>query len=249
MRPDLEQQAEAQARLLEESHSASSPEAVIALATHELFAGRIAVVSSFGAESAVLLHMIAAIDRATPVLFLDTGKHFRATLDYRRDLVDHLGLTHVQDILPLEDSVKADDPFGALSMTDKDRCCFIRKVEPMARAVAPFDAWMTGRKQFQASTRNALPVFESVGPRIRINPLARLQSDELKAYAKKHDLPPHPLVAQGYRSIGCMPCTRPVREGEDQRAGRWAGSKKTECGIHLGGLADNLKTLGTLEPK
>jgi len=249
VRPDLEQQVEAQARLLEESHGASSPEAVIALATHELFAGRIAVVSSFGAESAVLLHMIAAIDRATPVLFLDTGKHFRATLDYRRDLVDHLGLTHVQDILPLEDSVKADDPFGALSMTDKDRCCFIRKVEPMARAVAPFDAWMTGRKQFQASTRNALPVFESVGPRIRINPLARLQSDDLQAYAKKHDLPPHPLVAQGYRSIGCMPCTRPVREGEDQRAGRWAGSEKTECGIHLGGLADNLKTLGALEPK
>ncbi|MBC2884247.1 phosphoadenylyl-sulfate reductase [Ochrobactrum sp. CM-21-5] len=243
MRPDAEQRAGAEARLLEASHGASAPQEVIALAAHELFEGQIAVVSSFGAESAVLLHMIAQIDSAMPVLFLDTGKHFRATLDYRRDLVDRLGLTDVQDILPVETSLKKEDPFGALSMTDKDRCCFVRKVEPMARAVAPYRAWMTGRKQFQASTRESLPVFESVGPRIRINPLARWQASDLKAYVQRHDLPPHPLAAQGYRSIGCMPCTRPVTEGEDQRAGRWAGSEKTECGIHLSGLADNLQTL------
>lgn len=249
MLPDADRQAEAQARLLEQSHGASSPQAVIALGVQDFFEGRIAAISSFGAESAVLLHMVSQIDRTTPVLFLDTGKHFRATLDYRRDLVDHLGLTNVQDILPLEESVKADDPFGALSMTDKDRCCFIRKVEPMARAVAPFEAWMTGRKQFQAATRNGLPVFEAVGPRIRINPLARWQSSDLKAYAKKHDLPPHPLTAQGYRSIGCMPCTRPVRDDEDQRAGRWDGSQKTECGIHLTGLADSLKSFETEERK
>ncbi|AHB02619.1 phosphoadenosine phosphosulfate reductase [Brucella ceti TE28753-12] len=117
----------------------------------------------------MLLHMISQIDRATPVLFLDTGKHFRATLDYRHQLVGRLGLADVRDILPVADSLAKEDPFGALSMTDKDRCCFIRKVEPMARAVAPYRAWMTGRKQFQASTRNGLPVFESVGPRIRIN--------------------------------------------------------------------------------
>ncbi|MCK1974901.1 phosphoadenosine phosphosulfate reductase family protein, partial [Bacillus safensis] len=123
--------------------------------------GQIAVVSSFGAESAGRLHMIAESDPATPVRVLDTGKHFRATLDYRHDLVDRLGLTDVQDILPVEQSLKSEDPFGALSMTDKDRCCFIRKVEPMARAVAPYRAWMTGRKQFQASTRESLPVFES----------------------------------------------------------------------------------------
>lgn len=247
--PSSNERAEAQARLLEGSHGASSPQDVITLSTHELFEGRIGVVSSFGAESAVLLHMIAQIDPATPVLFLDTGKHFRATLDYRRDLVDWLGLTNVQDILPLEESVTADDPFGALSMTDKDRCCFIRKVEPMARAVAPYRAWMTGRKQFQASTRNALPVFESVGPRIRINPLARMQSEDLRAYAQNHDLPIHPLTTQGYRSIGCMPCTQPVSDSEDQRAGRWAGSEKTECGIHLTGLADSLKNLGVLDQK
>lgn len=241
--PNLDQIAEAQARLLEGSHGASSPHEVIGLSVRELFEGRIAVVSSFGAESAILLHMISRIDPATPVLFLDTGKHFRATLDYRHDLADRLGLSDVQDILPLEESVKVDDPFGALSMTDKDRCCFIRKVEPMARAVSPYSAWMTGRKQFQASTRNALPVFESVGPRIRINPLARMSSQDLRGYAQKHDLPTHPLMEQGYRSIGCMPCTRPVNEGEDQRAGRWAGSEKTECGIHLTGLADSLKRI------
>ena len=249
MQLDAEESAAAEARLLEASHGASSPQEVIALATHELYGGQIAVVSSFGAESAVLLHMISEIDPATPGLFLDTGKHFRATLDYRHDLVDRLGLTDVQDILPVEESLKSEDPFGALSMTDKDRCCFIRKVEPMARAVAPYRAWMTGRKQFQASTRESLPVFESVGPRIRINPLARWQAADLKAYAEKHDLPPHPLTAQGYRSIGCMPCTRPVGDGEDQRAGRWAGSEKTECGIHLTGLADSLKTLGAMDRK
>ncbi len=238
---DADERAGAQARLLEASHGASSPQEVIALATRELFEGRIAVVSSFGAESVVLLHMISEIDRAMPVLFLDTGKHFRATLDYRHELVDRLGLTDVQDILPVAESLAKEDPFGALSMTDKDRCCFIRKVEPMARGVAPYRAWMTGRKQFQADTRKGLSIFESVGPRIRINPLARWQAEDLKAYAEKHHLPPHPLVVQGYRSIGCMPCTRPVLDGEDQRAGRWAGSEKTECGIHLSGLADSLK--------
>lgn len=249
MLPDADERAQAQARLLEGSHGASTPQEVIALSTRELFDGRIAVVSSFGAESAVLLHMISQIDPATPVLFLDTGKHFRATLDYRHNLAERLGFLDVQDILPLEESVEADDPFGALSMTDKDRCCFIRKVEPMARAVSPYTAWMTGRKQFQAPTRNALPVFESVGPRIRINPLARMSAEDLRAYAQKYDLPVHPLTKQGYRSIGCMPCTRPVSDGEDQRAGRWAGSEKTECGIHLTGLADSLKNLGALDQK
>ncbi|TPF75597.1 phosphoadenylyl-sulfate reductase [Brucella gallinifaecis] len=243
MDPNAEKRAQALARLLEGSHGASSAQEVIGLSIREVFEGRIALVSSFGAESAILLHMISEIDPATPVLFLDTGKHFRATLDYRHDLVERLGLLDVQDILPLEESVKADDPFGALSMTDKDRCCFIRKVEPMARAIAPYRAWMTGRKQFQASTRNALPVFESVGARIRINPLARMSAEDLRSYARLHDLPVHPLTQQGYRSIGCMPCTRPVSEGEDQRAGRWAGSEKTECGIHLSGLAESLKSI------
>lgn len=235
--------AAVQAGFFEKNYGSSSPQEIIALAIHEFFEGGIAAISSFGAESAVLLHMIAQIAPATPVLFLDTGKHFRATLDYRHDLASELGLTHVQDILPDENSVKQDDPLGALSMTDKDHCCFIRKVEPMARAVAPYRAWMTGRKQFQASTRNGLAVFEAVEARIRINPLARWRAADLKAYADQHGLSAHPLIAQGYRSIGCMPCTRPVNADEDQRAGRWAGTEKTECGIHLNGLVESLKTL------
>ncbi|MFC0244947.1 phosphoadenylyl-sulfate reductase [Falsochrobactrum ovis] len=241
---DAEAQATVQAGLFEKNYGSSSPQEIIALAVHEFFEGGIAAISSFGAESAVLLHMIAQIAPATPVLFLDTGKHFRATLDYRHDLASELGLTNVQDIVPDEKILKQDDPFGALSMTDKDHCCFIRKVEPMARAVAPYRAWMTGRKQFQASTRNGLAVFEAVDARIRINPLARWQAADLKAYADHHGLSAHPLIAQGYRSIGCMACTRPVSADEDQRAGRWAGTEKTECGIHLTGLSDSLKTLG-----
>jgi len=232
-----------EARALEARYGNLDPAQIIELAIGQLFKQDIAVVSSFGAESSVLLHLIAQVDRALPVLFLETGKHFPATLRYRDQLVQELGLTDVQDIHPLKQSLKDEDPFGALSMTNKDRCCYIRKVEPMARAVAPYRAWMTGRKQFQASTRTALPVFESVGARVRINPLARWTSADLKAYMAANQLPPHPLVAEGYRSIGCMPCTSPVKEGEDDRAGRWAGSDKTECGIHLTGLTDQLSNI------
>lgn len=232
-----------EARALEARYGNLDPAQIIELAIGQLFKQDIAVVSSFGAESSVLLHLIAQVNRALPVLFLETGKHFPATLRYRDQLVHELGLTAVQDIHPLKQSLKDEDPFGALSMTNKDRCCYIRKVEPMARAVAPYRAWMTGRKQFQASTRTALPVFESVGARVRINPLARWTSADLKAYMAANQLPPHPLVAEGYRSIGCMPCTSPVKEGEDDRAGRWAGTDKTECGIHLTGLTDQLSNI------
>lgn len=232
-----------EARAQDERYSQLEPQAIIAVAVEQLFPGDIAVVSSFGAESAVLLHMIAAVDPATPVLFLDTGKHFTATLQHRDRLVTELGLTDIHNIHPLEASVKEFDPWGALSLNDKDKCCHIRKVEPMARAVAPYRAWMTGRKQFQAATRNGLPAFEAVGPRIRINPLARWGSADLKAYIAEHNLPVHSLVASGYRSIGCMPCTQPVKDGEDERSGRWTGSDKTECGIHMTGLTDTLTNL------
>ncbi|MGH6760721.1 MAG: phosphoadenylyl-sulfate reductase [Phyllobacterium sp.] len=232
-----------EARALQARYGKLEPQLIIELAVDHLFNEDIAVVSSFGAESAVLLHMISQIDRSTPVLFLDTGKHFTATIQHRDRLVDELGLTDVHNIEPLQPSLKAHDPWGALSMHDKDKCCHIRKVEPMARAVAPFSAWMTGRKQFQAATRDGLPTFESVGPRIRINPLARWRAADLKAYVAAHDLPVHPLIASGYRSIGCMPCTQPVKDGEDDRSGRWSGTAKTECGIHLAGLTDTLSNL------
>jgi phosphoadenosine phosphosulfate reductase len=246
--PDIDERAVAdEARALEARYGGLDSRLIIELAIDHLFNEEIAVVSSFGAESAVLLHLVSEVDHSLPVIFLDTGKHFSATLNHRDRLIEELGLTDVQNIHPLAASLKKDDPFGALAMTDKDRCCHIRKVEPMARAVAPYRAWMTGRKQFQASTRAALPVFEAIGSRIRINPLARWQTADLQAHMATHRLASHPLVEKGYRSIGCMPCTRPVEDGEDQRAGRWAGSDKTECGIHLNGIADALSNISLTE--
>jgi phosphoadenosine phosphosulfate reductase len=214
-------------------------EALVELAIRR-FAGGIAAVSSFGVDSAVLLDMIARIDRSLPVLFLETGKHFGETLDYRDRLVDDLGLTNLRIVRPLDSALAEEDPDGLLHRSDPDGCCAIRKVEPMARAVRPYRAWFTGRKRFQSDTRRALPVFEAVGPRIRINPLAAWGTAELAAYMRRRDLRENPLVAYGYLSIGCYPCTEPARPGEDARSGRWAGRAKTECGIHLPGLQESL---------
>jgi phosphoadenosine phosphosulfate reductase len=213
---------------------------VIALAVGDLFDGGIGAVSSFGADSAVLLHMIAEVDRHLPVVFLDTGKHFSETLDYRDALAADFGLTDIRVVSPDEAALARVDPTGKLHETDTDACCEVRKVEPMARGIAPFRAWFTGRKRFQASTRAALPVFEAVGPRIRINPLAHWTTADQADYMRAHRLRENPLVAYGYLSIGCFPCTRPVQPGEDARSGRWAGQAKTECGIHLPGLDASL---------
>lgn len=199
-------------------------------------AGGIAAISSFGADSAALLHILAEADPALPVAFLDTGQHFGETLDYRDQLAADLGLSNIVVVKPRDELVAADDPDGILHRSDTDRCCAIRKVEPMARAIAPYRAWFTGRKRNQASTRAAMPVFEAVGPRIRVNPLARWTTQDQAAYMEKHALRQNPLVAFGYLSIGCFPCTAPVQPGEDPRSGRWSGKAKTECGIHLGGL-------------
>jgi phosphoadenosine phosphosulfate reductase len=199
-------------------------------------AGEVAAVSSFGAESAVLLHLIAAIDRAAPVLFLDTGKHFPETLAYRDRLIDRLGLTDVRILAPDPDALAARDATGLRWSYDPDGCCELRKVQPLARALAGFDASFTGRKAFQARTRANLPRFEidtsdAVG-RLKINPLIDWDPGQIEAYFIMHDLPRHPLVAQGYASVGCSPCTRAVSLGEDPRAGRWSGWDKVECGIH-----------------
>lgn len=226
------------ARDLNARYSGLSASDVIALAVEELFRERVAVVSSFGAESVVLLHIVAEIDPHVPVLFIDTGRLFDETLEYRKVVTERLGLREVRTIQPSEDRLKALDPVKALWMTNPDLCCRIRKVEPLGEAVAGFDAWFTGRKRFQTNGRSDLPLFEADGPRIKINPLADWTAAELIAYAEEHDLPPHPLVAKGYPSIGCVPCTDRVIEGEDQRAGRWRGSDKDECGIHFGFESD-----------
>lgn len=198
--------------------------------------GDLAVVSSFGAESAVLLHLVAQIDAATPVLFLDTGKHFPETIAYRDTLAAHLGLANVIILTPEEQAVQQKDESGLRWSYDPDGCCEIRKVIPLAKALAGYDASITGRKGHQASTRIGLPRFEmdnsDAQGRLKINPLANWTPDDLEAYFAEHDLPRHPLVAGGYPSIGCAPCTSKVAPGEDPRSGRWVGWDKTECGIH-----------------
>ena len=195
--------------------------------------GKLALVSSFGAESAVLLHLAAQIDPSIPVLFLDTGMHFGQTLDYRKTLAAKLGLTDVRDLRPAYADLATQDPSANLYKTSTDACCNIRKVLPLDRAVVDFDGWITGRKRFQASTRLSLPVVEEGEGKIKFNPLANWGPDEIAAYTKEHDLPAHPLVQFGYPSIGCWPCTHPVEEGADPRSGRWQGQDKTECGIHV----------------
>jgi len=210
--------------------------ALLRLAIRDLYPGRIALVSSFGADSAVLLHMVASVDKATPVIFVDTGHLFPETLEYRDELVALLGLTDVRSIQPSAEDLSTLDPEGFLWSSDPDSCCEIRKVKPLAEAIEGYEAWITGRKRFQSGTRATLPLFEAEGDRVKINPLAGWDAAELLAYLDRHDLPRHRMVAKNYPSIGCIPCTSPVRPGEEARAGRWRGRGKTECGIHFGAL-------------
>jgi phosphoadenosine phosphosulfate reductase len=211
----------------------ASPQEVLKVALAE-FPGRIALVSSFGAESAVLLHMLSQIDKDAPVLFLDTGHLFAQTLDYRQSLTKRLGLTDVRDLRPAYQDLATQDPNADLYKTSTDACCDIRKVRPLDRVLLPdFDAWITGRKRFHGGSRLSLPVVEAGAEgKIKFNPLANWSKAELDAYMVEHDLPPHPLVEFGYPSVGCWPCTKPAENPDDVRSGRWAGSEKTECGIH-----------------
>lgn len=202
-------------------------------AAHDAFGERLALVSSFGAESAVLLDLVAKVDRSIPVLFLDTGMLFGQTLDYRKTLAKRLGLTDVRDLRPAYQDLATADPQAKLWQTDTDACCHVRKVLPLDRALADFDAWITGRKRFHGGDRLSLPVVEDSDSHVKFNPLANWTKADLDAYMIEQDLPAHPLVEQGFPSIGCWPCTRPVEDSDDVRAGRWAGSEKTECGIHL----------------
>lgn len=196
--------------------------------------GRLAVVSSFGAESVVLLHLVATLAPATPILFIDTEMLFAETLAYQRQVAALLGLADVRVIRPDRDELLAADPEGQLHRADPDACCRLRKVRPLERALEGFDGWITGRKHHQAPTRVALPVFEAgADGRLRINPLARWSADDVRGWMATHGLPRHPLEPRGFRSIGCAPCTTPVAPGEDPRAGRWRGRDKIECGIHF----------------
>jgi len=199
---------------------------------HE-FAGRIAVVSSFGTEAAVILSLVAEIDPSTPIVFLDTGKHFLETLTYKDILVGRFGFTDVRVVEPDPVDLEDEDPTGDLWSRAPDRCCHLRKVRPLARALCDFDAWVTGRKRFHGGQRTRLPALEAQDGRIKINPLVHWPRPWVEAAFRERGLPPHPLADEGYASIGCKPCTLPVGgAGGDLRAGRWQGREKTECGIH-----------------
>ena len=217
---------------LETRFARLSAQALLRLAIQDLYPGKIALVSSFGADSVTLLHMVSQIDPATPVVFVDTGQHFPETLEYRDRLVETLGLTNIVETTPDAAALAAEDSEKFLFASDPDRCCEIRKVAPLAAMLDNYDAWITGRKGFQTADRATLPLFEAEGARVKVNPLVGWSASELLGYIKQHDLPPHPLVAKGFPSIGCLPCTSRVMPGEDPRAGRWRGKSKQECGIH-----------------
>jgi phosphoadenosine phosphosulfate reductase len=223
----------ARAAELDRQLAGASPAEIIAAAVREVGRDKLAVVSSFGTESAALLKIAADVDPAIPVVFLDTGWLFEETLAYRDTLTGLLGLTDVRTIHPLGETLDREDKDRDLWFSNPDQCCFIRKVEPLARALKPFDAWINGRKRFQGGDRAAIPVVEADGERLKFNPLANVSQDELKALYASMNLPPHPLVASGFTSIGCMPCTSRTQPGEDPRAGRWRDRGKTECGIHV----------------
>jgi phosphoadenosine phosphosulfate reductase len=211
---------------------AASPAEVIERALKTVGREHLALVSSFGTESAALLKVMADVDPAIPVVFLDTGWLFEETLAYRDTLIATLGLRDVRSIKPLEETLTREDPDRELWFSDSDACCRIRKVEPLARALKPFTGWINGRKRFQGGARAEIPVVEEDGARLKFNPFANVSREEIEAIYRLAKLPPHPLVASGYLSVGCMPCSSRTALGEDERAGRWRGRAKTECGIH-----------------
>lgn len=208
--------------------------AVLERAFRDADVGKLALVSSFGAESVVLLHMVSRIDADAPVLFIDTEMLFAETLTYQRETAEKLALSNVQIVRAKREDLFIDDNEGLLHLHNPDACCALRKTTPLQRALAPYDAWITGRKRFQAGSRKALDFFEDEdGKRLKINPLAHWSRDDVQEYMIENRLPRHPLVAKGYPSLGCAPCTSPVGAGEDMRAGRWRDQDKQECGIHI----------------
>jgi phosphoadenosine phosphosulfate reductase len=209
-----------------------SAQEIIAAASRE-FGRKITYVSSFGAESAAMLGLIAEVDPGMPIVFIDTGMHFQQTLQYRDDIRDFLKLSDIRTVRGDAAEIKAVDPKGVLNKSDPDACCEVRKVRPLEPALKGFEAWITGRKRFHGGGRANLPVVEFSEGRYKINPLADWTHEHVEQYFTERKLPHHPMVADGYPSIGCWPCTVRPEDPKDIRSGRWVGFKKEECGLHL----------------
>ncbi len=208
--------------------------AVLEHALKDADLGKVALVSSFGAESVVLLHLVSVIAPETPVLFIDTRMLFPETLEYQRKLAETLPLCDIRTIRAAQPRLDFEDPDNTLHQFNTDACCTIRKVAPLERALKELDGWITGRKRYQGAAREAVQFFEAEGDiRIKVNPLAHWGREDVEEYMVENRLPRHPLVAKGFASIGCAPCTTTVRQGEDPRAGRWRNTEKVECGIHF----------------
>jgi phosphoadenosine phosphosulfate reductase len=216
----------------------ASPQEVIAAALKAVGREKLALVSSFGTQSAALLKVMADVDPAIPVIFLDTGWLFEETLAYRDTLITKLGLRDVRSIKPSDETLSREDPERDLWFSNPDACCRIRKVEPLQRALQSFDGWINGRKRFQGGLRSDIAVVEQDGARLKFNPFANVSREAIEAIFQSANLPPHPLAASGYLSVGCMPCTSRTSADEDERAGRWRGRPKTECGIHTMAAAE-----------
>lgn len=198
----------------------------------ETFGAGVCVTCSM--QDAVLVHLVAQERPGVPVVFLDTGYHFAETLG-TRDAVAATYPVTMLNITPRQTVAEQDALYGErLYARDPDRCCALRKVEPLERALGPYQAWMTGMRRDDAPTRAGVPVVQWDARRamVKVNPLAAWTLDDVTAYAAEHGVLVNPLVGEGYPSIGCSPCTRSVAPGEDLRAGRWAGISKTECGLH-----------------
>lgn len=212
----------------------ATPHQIIAAAAQSM-PERLAVVSSFGTESAVLLKLVADVDRSLPILFVDTLWLFKQTLAYRDKLVAHLGLSDVRTVTPPPSALALHDAKRDLCFTDRDACCGIRKVAPLAKELEAFDGWISGRKRYQGGERARLAVVEADGRRLKFNPLAHASRAEINAIFAAAGLPRHPLELAGFASVGCIPCSSRSQAGAP-RDGRWSGLAKTECGIHAGAL-------------
>ena len=206
------------------------PQAILEWAARE-FGDRVVVSSSFQTQSVALLHLISQAAPQMRVIFVDTGYHFPETLAYRDQLIDLLGINVVT--VTAEKRQDFDAEGSRLHRVNPDLCCALHKTAPMSRALADCDAWISGIRRDQTATRRqALPIERQADGLYKVNALLNWTSRDLWTYINRNDLPSHPLFSQGYASIGCAPCTRAIQAGEDERAGRWAGQGKLECGLH-----------------
>jgi phosphoadenosine phosphosulfate reductase len=212
----------------------AAPQEVLEWAVDAYGEGLTLSVSFGGAEGVVLLDMLSRITDRVRVFTLDTGFLFPETVKFREELMRRYGLS-LEVVRPKLNITQQAARIGErLYAFDPDACCRMRKVEPLERALEGYSAWVTGIRRDQTAERRDTPVvgWEERFGVVKVAPLARWSVGQVDEYVRRHDLPLNPLLEKGYRSIGCVPCTRPVEHGEDARAGRWAGTEKTECGLH-----------------